>query len=506
MPNADGDRRTLIDELRQSEERFRAICENAPFMIDQFDERGRCILWNGECARCLGYTQQEVQASRDPLALFYPEAKQRARVRSALEKADGTFREYRVRAKDGSTRLQMWADFRLPSGATISVGQDVTEQRRTEAQLRQSQKMEALGQLTGGMAHDFNNLLTLVLSHAELLEKQENLSDEAAWALGEIKRAATRGETMIRSLLAFSRHRVLEVGPVDLNQLVHEMAATIVHLLPDHIQVRVQTEPSLPPAQADSGAVEQSLLNLVTNARDAMPDGGRLTISVSPQWLGDGQQRRQYIAIAVEDDGRGMDEVSIRRVFEPFFSTKEEGHGSGLGLAMVYGLMQQQGGEVRLESELGEGTTAVLLFPVVGGGERGRPSEGAGPGFRILVVEDEAPLRSVARQILELEGYEVLEAPHGRAALEVLRSQAVDLVLTDVTMPLMGGLPLYQTAKEQLPSCPPFLFVSGFAEDEQLQRLHREGHVLILRKPYRMDQMLRAVSRSLAARGLASSG
>jgi len=500
---SDRDRQTaeLIAELRRSEERFRTICENAPVMIDQFSPEGRCLLWNHECEKQLGYTQEEIERADDPLALFYPDPAQRSRVVEAIQRADGTFREYRVRAKDGTDRTQLWADFRLPDGAQISVGHDVTEQRKVEEQLRQSQKMEALGQLTGGMAHDFNNLLTVVLANAEMLRELEPGSAEAKWSLDEIISSASRGATLIRKLLAVGRSSPLDVQPLDVASLIQELAPTVKRLLPDSIRVRVQTEPSLPRVAADQGAVEQILINLITNARDAMEGTGSLTVTVEGRWINRAQANvlqcgpGDHVAIVVSDDGSGMDEETRLRVFEPFFSTKEEG-GTGLGMTMVYGLMRQQGGAALVESEPSVGTQVHLIFPVASSKPNHPCPEP--PAKRILVVEDEPSIRRIARVVLERAGYAVEEAPDGTRALERLRGPDAhfDLVLCDVVLPGLGGSELHDEV-QRAGHAPPFLFVTGYADDQLLAKLGNDGAVKILRKPYRMDQLLEAVATAI---------
>ena len=471
-------------------------------MIDQFAADGRCLLWNRECERQLGYSRQEVERSQDPLALFYPEAHERDRVLDSIRRADGTFREYRVRAKDGSDRIQLWADFRLPDGALISVGHDVTDQRRTEEQLRQSQKMEALGQLTGGMAHDFNNLLTVVLANAEMLRELEPGSADATWALDEIITSASRGATLIRKLLAVGRHSTVDLRPLDASSLILELAPTMKRLLPDSIRIRLETEPALPSVAADQGALEQIMINLITNARDAMASSGNLTITVEARWVGSAEaealqcERGDHVAVVVTDDGVGMDGMTAARVFEPFFTTKEDG-GTGLGMPMVYGLMRQQGGVVKLESVQGEGTSVHLLFPV----SKAMTSPAPPPSStakRVLIVEDEPSIRRIAVAVLERAGYAVEQAPDGEHALERIRAPdpKLDLVLCDVVMPGVGGAELFQKTNE-LADAPPFLFVTGYAEGHVLAQLGNDGEVAILRKPYRMDQLLDAVAASI---------
>jgi PAS domain S-box-containing protein len=505
MTEIDAATAQLLADLRESEARFRAICEHAPVMIDQFAPDGRCLLWNRECEKQLGYTQEEIEQCDDPLALVYPDPAERTRVLDAIQRADGTFREYRVRARDGTDRVQMWADFRLPSGAKISVGHDVTAQRRVEDQLRQSQKMEALGQLTGGMAHDFNNLLTVVMAHAEMLQAMPPGSPSTAHALDQIIAAASRGAALVQKLLAVGRHDLVAVRALDLQEVVYGLVPTLKRLLPDSIRVRLATEPPLPQVLADRGAIEQALINLVTNARDAMPEGGSLTVELSTRWLGPddaalhGAHVGEHVALVVSDEGTGMAEEVRDRVFEPFFTTK--GHrGSGLGLPMVYGLMRQQRGVVYVHSEPGAGTSVHLLF---------RRAEAPTPSpprnqdaARVLVVEDEGSIRRLTVSMLEKEGYAVEQAPDGRHALEQLRAASFDLVVCDVVMPGMGGVELLTQAHAE-GVAPSFLFVTGYAE-EQLQELRDHPRFVgLVAKPYRLADFREAVA--LAIQGSRSS-
>ena len=484
----------LIAELRESEERFRTICENAPVMIDQFDADGRCTLFNRECEKRLGYTFADMVKCDDPLALVYPDQHERDRVLESIRRADGTFREYTVRAKDGSARIQMWADFRLPNGALISVGHDVTEQRAIEQQLRHSQKMDALGQLTSGMAHDFNNLLTVVLANADMLAR-EQLEPEVMRLVNEVIGAASQGAGLIRKLLAFSRNAPMEVRAVDINGVVNSLATTITPLLPDAIRV-----------DADSGSVEQVLLNLVMNARDAMPQGGLLSIRVGTRTVTEhdaatlGCRVGDHIAVSVTDDGTGMDDITLHRALEPFFTTKG-GSGTGLGLPMAYGLMQQQGGALEMESTVGVGTTATLLLPI----QRTRaptPRRRRTHAKRVLVVEDQVAIQRVTQTVLTEADYDVELASNGAIALAILQGDHdIDLILCDVAMPVMGGRELFE-AVGRSPGAPPFLFITGNADSSGLP----EGDdVRVLRKPYRVDQLLDVVSEVLDAAAAAVS-
>ncbi|HBP20530.1 MAG TPA: hypothetical protein DEA08_22405 [Planctomycetes bacterium] len=489
--------RARVAELEQSEERFRTICENAPVMIDSFDKEGRCLLWNRECVDRLGYTKEDLDASGDPLALTYPDPEMRAQVLESILRADGTFREYRVRAKDGSLRVQEWADFCLPNGAVISVGRDVTEQRTIEQQLRHAQKLDAIGQLSGGIAHDFNNLLTVVLSNSELLlRKGLGLSQEGAELVEMTKEAAQRGADLVRKLLAFSRGEMLELRAVDARARLEGLVPTLRRLLPETIKIVLDAPEDLPLLRADPGALEQMLLNLVTNARDALPEGGEIVLRAQP--AGD------EVMLSVSDDGVGMSAATRYRALDPFFTTKSPRRGTGLGLAIVAGFMVQHGGRIEVRSEEGQGTTVELLFPVAEQAMEPTPATGE-PGVieardaeKVLVVEDEPAIRRVACSVLRELGYQVTSAADGREALALLEDvSSVDLVVSDVVMPNMTGPQLRAALPAE--TRPPFLFMTGYASGVgETRGLGDEAHVL--HKPWTVEQLALAVRKLLAVR------
>ncbi|HZO16710.1 MAG TPA: ATP-binding protein, partial [Polyangiaceae bacterium] len=482
--------------LRESEERLRTILEHAPVMIDSFDAEGHVLLWNRECERTLGVSKEEIAQMEDPLAIFYPDPEERERVRRKIAAADGTFREFRVRAKDGSTRIQSWADFRLPTGTLISVGYDVTEQRATEAQLRQAQRLESVGQLTGGIAHDFNNLLTVIMACTDLVELRmpQNWPDVAG-PLGELRQAARRGEEMIRKLLAFSRQEPRTFEHVDVGKLVHELAPTLRRLLPESIEMQLASNLSLPLIEADPGAIEQLLVNLVTNARDAMRHRGTLRVDTRVTH----REAATYVVMSVMDNGSGMEESTRQRMFEPFFTTKPPGEGTGLGLAIVYGLVRQHGGFVEVRSAPGRGTVVEVFLPVTH--DEALPSNrsidiDASPRPLVLVVEDHEAIRRVARLALEDGGYEVLLAADGIEALHIIDAQdEIDLVISDIVMPGMNGPELYRLLSERA-SPPRFLFTSGYAALEQVSAAEALG-VPLLRKPWSVADLLTSVEQTL---------
>lgn len=496
---SEAERTVTIDEdelrrLRESEERFRTLCEHAPVMIDAFDDAGRCLLWNRECERRLGYTLAEVEALRDPFALFYPDPRTQEKVLEALRRADGRFYEYRVTARDGSERTQLWANFRLPSGTTISVGHDVTERRSVEEQLRQSQKMEALGQLTGGIAHDLNNLLTVITANAELLAQPEPglPADGQAVAVAHIREAADRGAQLLRRLLAFSRRQRLRLEPVDLSTLLEELVPTLQRVVPETVHIRLRHRATRHHVRADSLAVEQIVVNLVTNARDAMAGDG--TIDLVIQDLVSGSD--PYVALDVVDHGEGMDEETLRRALEPFFTTKPSGRGTGLGLAMVYGLVEQHGGMLQLESEPGRGSRARVMLPVCDEPARHQaPLAAQLPRGteKILVVEDQDLVREATSQMLRQLGYRVLEAHDGLDALSILGTEDVALVLSDVVMPRLSGGELWERLRHRA-AAPPFVFMSGYAPEHAGLPEHR---LPLLQKPWTAEDLARTVRRVL---------
>jgi len=352
--------------------------------------------------------------------------------------------------------------------------EDVSERHGLEEQLRQAQKMEAIGQLTGGIAHDFNNLLTIILANAELLARGP---DEAC--VRDIVSAAVSGRLMVNQLLGFARRSTLTLEPMHLGQLVNDLAAVLRRVLPADIEMLVFADEDLPEVAADGHAVEQILLNLVNNSRDAMPDGGVLRLETSCTWISDAQRdvlgpgsASEFVCLAIDDTGAGMDEATRQRAFEPFFTTKPVGKGTGLGLATVYGLVKQHGGFVQIDSAPGAGTRLRIYFPVVDETTRRRASGAhtqlSVPEPRghetILVVEDQAQLRRATVYTLERAGYTVLAAADGIEALQLLRHHGapIHLVFSDLVMGRLGGRGLYQIERREGRETP-FLFTSGYA-------------------------------------------
>ena len=384
-----------------------------------------------------------------------------------------------------------------------------TERRKLEAQLQQSQRLESVGQLTGGIAHDFNNLLTVILGNAELLTESLADSEELAPLAGHIEAAATRGAELTRRLLAFARRQPLEPEPVDVNAAIRELEPLLRRALGEHVEIEVTRGAGLWPAMIDAGQFESALMNLAINARDAMPDGGRLTIETANVRIDEDYQGMhpdaktgQYVLVAVSDTGTGIGEEDLGKVFEPFFTTKEKGRGTGLGLSMVYGFIKQSEGHVGIYSELGEGTTVKLYLPRAHAGaapqQKSESRSNRGRGEAVLVVEDDPAVRGFAVAALEQLGYRVQTASGGAEALAVLEDGAeFDLLFTDVVMPGgMSGRELAEAATELRPGLK-VLYTSGYTENSVVHHGRLDPDVQLLSKPYRRDELARRVRRVL---------
>jgi signal transduction histidine kinase/ActR/RegA family two-component response regulator len=383
--------------------------------------------------------------------------------------------------------------------------------RKSEEQLRQSQKMEAIGRLAGGVAHDFNNMLTAILGHSQLMRMRMTPESPGYRDTEEIELAAQRAGSLTRQLLAFSRQQVLEPRVLDLNKLISEMDRMLRRIIGADIDMLTAPEPSLGRVKADPGQLEQVLLNLVVNARDAMPNGGKITIETANVDLDEAYARSHsgvrpgaYVLLAVSDTGSGIDAETRSRIFEPFFTTKEAGKGTGLGLSTVYGIVKQSGGHLDVYSEVGHGATFKIYLPrvegsVVQGDARPRPSITAALGTEtVLLVEDEDLVRAVIRETLELHGYHVVEASNGNQALHTLEPspRAFDLIVTDVMMPLMSGSEFAERAM-RVNGALKVLFISGYTDKAIVhQGILRPG-TAYLQKPFPPDALARKVRELL---------
>jgi len=419
----------------------------------------------------------------------------------------------------GAAERQLRASFFLVSvvdGPPMGIGMfvaETTERRGLEAQLQQAQKMEAVGQLAGGIAHDFNNLLTVITSYGAMVMADLPRESPHAADVQEILNAANRASSLTRQLLAFSRRQVLQPQVLDLNVLTGDLEKMLRRLLREDIQLITRFDPQLALVNADAGQLEQVIVNLVVNARDAMPRGGRIAIATSNVSLGDGfgtahanMAPGPYVLLTVTDTGRGMDKTTQAHIFEPFFTTKPVGQGTGLGLSTVYGIVKQSGGYVWVYSEIERGTTFKIYLPAVANvpnaadAERDTMMPPPGGPERILLVEDEPNVRRIARRILERNGYTVLEASNGAEALRILerRQEPIALVLTDLVMPEMGGRELASKLRIVSPTSR-VLFMSGYTEDAVLRQSVMEPGAIFLDKPFTFDTLIRKVREALAA-------
>lgn len=398
-----------------------------------------------------------------------------------------------------------------PQPAVFALAHDITEQLSLAEQLRQSQKMEAIGTLAGGVAHDFNNLLGVIIGYCDLLLKKAPEGHPMQRGLSEIAKAADRAASLTKQLLAFSRRQMIRPRILDLNSIVWGVEAMLRRLISEDIELTVACHPELWKVNVDGGQMEQVLMNLVVNARDAMPHGGQITIeTVNVAWEGGRVEHREvaageYVMLAVSDTGCGMDEEVRSHIFEPFFTTKEEGKGTGLGLSTVYGIIKQSQGHIWVYSEIGVGTTFKIYLPAIRESEPVVDEQPVRQGARrgsetVLVVEDQALLRGMICEVLEGHGYKLFVAQEGNEALEIFRQhpESVDLVLTDVVMPKMSGPQLAEEVAARYPSVK-VLFMSGYADEAIVRHgiLAHSGE--LLQKPFTAEGLLHRVQTVLDA-------
>ncbi len=496
-------------ELRASEARYRGLLDSIGDVVATSDVEGTLTFVNRTIAR-FGWTPEEL-VGRKLSTLLHPDDRADVLRRRAEGIAGGGVGsvEYRIVDAHGITR-QVRTTSRpiLEDGRTVglvAVITDLTQQRETEEQLRFAQKMEAVGRLAGGVAHDFNNLLSVIESYAELAIEAVSPSDPVREDLLEIRTAGRRAEGLTRQLLAFSRKELLKPQVFDLEALVGGMERMLTRVLGEDVELRTALSGALTPIKADPGQLEQAVLNLAINARDAMPEGGTLTISTtridrradptSPRIVAAGS----WVRLSIADTGEGMDEATRLRIFEPFFTTKSPGKGTGLGLAMVYGIVQQSGGSITVHSEADVGTTFDIELPIVTEPvSLAALSQATSPPRRgvetVLVVEDEPAVRNLTRRILAGAGYTVLLAANASEALQLCEQQPtpIDLLLTDVVMPGMNGRALAERLLLARPGLK-VMFMSGYADEALGERGALDPRIELLDKPFTTDALLRTV-------------
>jgi PAS domain S-box-containing protein len=505
-------------DLVVSERLYRSTFDAAPVGIVHVGLDGKWLRVNQRLCDLLGYSQEELQSIAVQELLQSEEVAGEAD--SLRQMAAGTLDrhvvdEKRYRRRDGSfvwgrVNMSVHRDAEGQSQHFISVIEDITDRRILEAQVRQANKMDAVGQLASGVAHDFNNLLTVILGFAELVTGDVAIPTQHGKDLGEIIKAAQRATGLTKQLLAFSRQQVLNAAPLDVNGLITEMAGMLRRLIGEHIEVTLALAPDLSLALADRGQLEQVVMNLMVNARDAMLGGGRVTIETTDVELENSSfheetiMQGRYVMLAITDTGSGMTKETRQRLFEPFFTTKETGKGTGLGLSTTYGIVKQSKGYIWVYSEPGQGTTFKVYLPranrdvpvQVAGAVVTPPVKGASE--TVLLVEDEVGVRQLSKRILDNAGYRVLQAANGDDAerLFARHADSIDLVVTDVIMPGCGGPELLRRLQVRAPALR-VLYMSGYTDQSAAHKAGIDRGLPFVHKPFTAAEFVRHVRDAL---------
>lgn len=508
------ERRQVQEALRESEAKYRSLVEGVPVGVYRTSPDGQVLEANPALAQMLGYgdTPSQLKVSSEDI---YVDPENRREWRDLMHR-HGMVRDFETQARrrDGSI-IWLRDNARAVKDAHSQIThfegvlEDITERKGLEEQLRQSQKMEAVGRLAGGVAHDFNNLLTIITGYSELLLESSSLDDRHHAHVEEIKKAGVRAATLTRQLLAFSRSQVLTPQVLDLNGVVANMDKMLRRLIGEDVELVTILGQPLGRVKADPGQIEQVIMNLAVNARDAMPQGGKLTIETANADLDAAYARTHatvvpgpHVMLAVSDTGSGMDAQTQAHIFEPFFTTKEKGKGTGLGLATVYGIIKQSGGSIWVYSEPRRGATFKVYLPQVqqpsGEARRDQAADSAAGHETILLVEDEPALRAMVRSVLEAKGFKVLEARHGEDALIVSEQHKgnIHLLLTDVVMPGMSGRELAEQLVHAYRGLK-VLYMSGYTDDAIVHHGVLGSDMAFLQKPFTPDSVARKVRQVL---------
>jgi PAS domain S-box-containing protein len=510
------DRKRNEQVLRRSEVRYRSLVQTAVYGIYRSSLDGRFLDVNPALIGMLGYNSADEILALDPQKEVFVDSAEYSRLVDEFRRS-GRMDGFEVRWKrrdEGIITVRISgravAGGDEPSDVLEAIAEDITERRLLEDQFRQAQKMEAVGRLAGGIAHDFNNLLMVISGYTEVLLDQLTPGHPLHAKAEAIQQASDRATTLTRQLLAFSRKQLLELKVIDVNAIVTDMERLLRPLIGEDIELTTSLAPNIGCTRADAGQLEQVIMNLVVNAKDAMPGGGKISIRTDGVNLDDSYRPENtfnkngpYVMISVSDNGQGMDRETQARIFEPFFTTKEKNKGTGLGLSTVYGIIKQSGGYVFVQSELGRGTIFTIYFPRVD-----EPSEArgdlpvslaaAGGTETVLLVEDEDSVRQLVRETLESRGYRVLEAANGQAALTLAASHRnqIHLLITDVIMPGLNG---HELVQQLLPARPAIkvLYLSGYAQDAFPTPLAAEAQKAFLQKPFTLQSLARKVREIL---------
>jgi two-component system, cell cycle sensor histidine kinase and response regulator CckA len=508
------ERRRAEEELRKNESMLRLLFEYNPLPTWLYEIDTLKFLSVNQAAMDLyGYTADEF-ARMTVLDIRPEEQRDKALVYIKELGADAEEHEFWLhRAKNGRTfEVEVISHELKYAGKRVrlAVAQDISERRQLEGQLRQAQKMEAVGRLAGGVAHDFNNLLMVIKGHTELLLRALDPAEQITRKVEQIDKAADRATALTRQLLAFSRMQVLQPQIINLNTIVEEMGKLLPRLIGEDIELMIRTDEDLGTVRADASQMEQVIMNLVVNARDAMPNGGKLVIETANAELDHFyiashplMKEGHYIQLVVTDSGTGMDAETQAHIFEPFFTTKEKGKGTGLGLATVYGIVKQSGGFIWVYSEVGKGTSFKIYLPRLDQKEQHigvpqNPAELPMGSETILLTEDEQDVREIAREFLESGGYRVIEAKDGAEAIQLAAKNRgeIHLLVTDMVMPGMTGQELAVQLQAEHPGiC--VVFMSGYSEHAATEMANADPTVRLLTKPFSRSAILRTVSEIL---------
>jgi PAS domain S-box-containing protein len=510
------DRKLVAEALRRSEASFRSVVEEAPYGIYRANLSGQLLMVNPTLVKMLGYESQEELLKANLADDIHRDSREHQRLSEMFPRDQG-FKDMEVewKRKDGSP-ITVRCSGRPVRDETGALGylevfaEDITERRVLERQLRMAQKMEAIGRLSGGIAHDFNNLLGVIIGYSQVMKRSLGPSHSSYEHAEEIEKASQRAVSLTKQLLAFSRQQVLEPAILSLNVLVSDMEKMLPRLLGEDIKVDLNLDPSLGLVKADQSQLEQVLMNLAVNARDAMPEGGKLTVRTANVDLDltytrqhPGSRPGRYVMLAVTDNGIGMDPETQAHIFEPFFTTKERDKGTGLGLSTVYGVVKQSGGYIAVDSEKGKGAAFSIFLPrteqAVEAPEAASPQPLSVRGSEtILLVEDAEPLRKLAHMFLKDNGYRVLTAGDGEEALQVAKQHAapIQLLLTDVVMPGINGRVLAERLGPWQPGMK-VLYMSGYTDSFIAGHGVLEEGIHLLHKPFTEDALTRKVREVL---------
>jgi len=516
------ERKRAEAQLTESEKRFQAFMDNSPAVAFMKDMEGRYVYVNEPFKQAFSLRGREWLGKTD-FDMWPPEFANQYRESDLAVLLEDKTMEVIQTCPSGAGGTTLWMVLKFPfqdaSGRRFLGGMalDITERRQTEEKLRQTeyqfrqaQKMEAIGRLAGGVAHDFNNLLTIILGYSELMLGQLSPGNPLSDFLVQIKNAGDRAASLTRQLLAFSRQQVLAPKILDLNAVVTDTEKMLRRLIGEDVALATVLDPTIGLVKADPGQIEQVIMNLVINARDAMPEGGKLTIETGNVELDESYARvhadarpGHFVMLAVSDTGCGMDEAIRARIFEPFFTTKEAGKGTGLGLAMVYGIVNQSGGSIYVYSERGQGTTFKIYLPLVdakstSGTSQTELAKVSSGKETLLIVEDEGAVRAMTRQVLETCGYRILEAGHGAEAIQVCEQSQnpIHLLVTDVVMPGIGGRQLAETLRSKHPELK-VLYLSGYTDDAVVRHGVLEAGTNFLQKPFTPTSLAQKVRQVL---------